>query len=121
MKSLIASALFLLVPAGAHAACSASDFSIQDFKIKPIATGGFGGRVSLSGELVNHCSSQAAAQVRIEAKDASGNVIMAKQGWPAGTSNISPGQSVSFDLGRLFHYQSDMQSFTASVSSVRVW
>lgn len=120
MKILLASALLLLAPMGAHAACSATDFSIQSFKIKPVS-GGFGPRISLSGELVNNCSSAAAAQIRIVAKDAGGNVLATKQGWPAGTSNISPGKSVSFDLGRLFRYQPGMQSFTASVSEVRAW
>ncbi|MDO1530405.1 hypothetical protein QMK61_16325 [Fulvimonas sp. R45] len=120
MKTLLASALLLLAPLGAHAACSANDFKIQDFKIKPVS-GGFGPRISLSGELVNNCGAAAAAQVRIVAKDASGNVLASKQGWPAGTSNISPGQSVNFDLGRLFRYQPSMESFTASVSDVRTW
>ena len=36
--------------------------------------------------------------------------LQAKQGWPAGTTNIAPGQSVEFDLGRLFRYQTDMQN-----------
>jgi len=120
MKILFVSALLLLAPMGAHAACSATDFSIQSFKIRPVP-GGFAPRVSLSGELVNNCPTAAAAQIRIVAKDSSGNVLASKQGWPAGTSNISPGKSVSFDLGRLFRYQPDMQSFTASVSEVRAW
>jgi hypothetical protein len=42
-------------------------------------------------------------------------------GWPAGTTNISPGQSVDFDLGRLLHYQSDMQSYSLSVVDVKAW
>jgi hypothetical protein len=117
MKALFASALLLLAPMAAHAACSATDFAIQSFKIKPAP----GARISLSGELTNNCTSAAAAQVKIVAKDASGNVLATKQGWPAGTSNIAPGQSVSFDLGRLFRYQTDMQSFTASVANVRAW
>lgn len=120
MKILFASAVLLLAPMAAQATCSATDFSIQSFKIKPVS-GGIGPRVSLSGELVNNCTTAAAAQVRIVAKDASGNVVASKQGWPAGTSNISPGKSVSFDLGRLFRFNSTMQSFTASVSEVRAW
>lgn len=121
MKTLLASALFLLVPLSAHAACSASDFSIQDFKMKPMAGAGSVMRLSLSGQLVNHCASSAAAQIRIQAKDANGNVIQSKQGWPAGTSNIAPGQSVDFDLGRLFHYDSSMQSFSVGIADVRTW
>jgi hypothetical protein len=121
MKTLLASALFLLVPLSAHAACSASDFSVQDFKMKPMAGAGGVMRLSLSGELVNHCAQASAAQVRIQARDGSGNVVQSKQGWPAGTSNIAPGQSVDFDLGRLFHYDPSMQSFSVDVADVRTW
>jgi hypothetical protein len=116
MKTLLASALFLLAPMAAHAACSATDFAVQDFKISASS-----GRLSLKGQLVNHCAEAAAAQISIQAKDSSGNVLVSKKGWPAGTANIAPGQSVDFDLGRLFRYQSDMQSFTAGVASVRTW
>ena len=116
MKILLASALFLLAPMAAHAACSPSDFAVQDFKIAASS-----GRLSLKGQLVNHCAEAAAAQISIEAKDSSGNVLASKKGWPAGTANIAPGQSVEFDLGRLFRYQSDMQSFTAGVANVRTW
>ena len=120
MKTLIASALLLVVPFGAHAACSATDFSVKDFKTE--VTGSTINRhVALSGELVNSCSAPAAAQLKVTAKDASGNVIASKSAWPAGTSNITPGQSVSFDLGRLFHYERNIASFTASVVKVRSW
>lgn len=116
MKTLLASALFLLAPMAAHAACAPTDFSVQGFKIAASA-----GRLSLKGQLVNHCAEAAAAQISIDAKDSTGNVVLSKKGWPAGTANIAPGQSVDFDLGRLFHYSPDMQSFTAGVASVRTW
>jgi hypothetical protein len=120
MKTLIASALLLVVPFGAHAACSATDFSVKDFKTE--VTGSTINRhIALSGELVNSCSAPAAAQLKVTAKDASGNVIASKSAWPAGTSNISPGKSVSFDLGRLIHYSPEMQSFAISIVSVRAW
>lgn len=120
MKRLIVSAALILAPLAAHAACAPTDFAIQDFKMK--ATGsGQGVRLSLSGQLVNHCAEAAAAQVKIEAKDSGGKVLQAKQGWPAGTTNIAPGQSVEFDLGRLFRYQTDMQNYTVGVVDVRTW
>lgn len=117
MKTLFAAALLLLAPVASHAACSAADFSIEGFKMKPAT----GGRLSLSGQLVNHCKEPAAAQVKIEAKDAGGKVLQSKQGWPNGTTNMTPGQSVDFDLGRLFRYESDMQDFTVTIADVRVW
>jgi hypothetical protein len=41
--------------------------------------------------------------------------------WPAGTGNIGPGDKVSFDVGRLFRYQSDMDTYTVSIINVRTW
>lgn len=119
MKTLLVAAL-LLAPVASHAACAATDFAISDFKMKSSGNG-TGMRLSLAGQLTNHCAGPAAAQIRIEAKDASGKVLQSKQGWPAGTANIGPGQSVSFDLGRLFRYESDMQDYTVSVAEVKTW
>lgn len=120
MKTLLASTLLLFAPIAAHAACAATDFAVQDFKMSTSGSG-TGLRLSLKGKLVNHCATPAAAQVKIEAKDASGNVLVSKQGWPAGTSNINPGDGVDFDLGRLFRYQPEMQSYTVGIAEVRAW
>lgn len=120
MKTLIAAAALLLAPVASHAACSAADFSVEGFKIKA-AGAGSSQRLSLAGQLVNHCKEPAAAQVRIEAKDASGKVLQSKQAWPAGTANISPGQSADFDLGRLFRFESEVQDYTVTVADVRTW
>ncbi|MEW9625507.1 hypothetical protein [Rhodanobacter geophilus] len=117
MKAFVAVAVLLLAPLAAHAACSPADFAIQGFK--PGAAPG--ARLSLRGELVNHCATASAAQIRIQVKDASGTVLQSKQAWPAGTSNIAPGDTVNFDLGRMFHAQPDMSTFTASVVDVRTW
>ncbi|MDE1893617.1 MAG: hypothetical protein KGM46_09165 [Pseudomonadota bacterium] len=115
-KYLLASALLLAFPLAAHAACSATDFTIQDFTV-----GAGGGRMSMKGKLVNNCAEPAAAQVEIQVKDASGNIIASRKGWPAGTTNIAPGKSVRFDLGRLFHYDPSMQTYAAGIASVRSW
>lgn len=117
MKSLLAATLLMVAPVAAHAACAATDFAIQDVKVSAIGSG----RLSVKGKLVNNCTSAAAAQVRIDAKDGSGSVLASKVGWPAGTTNISPGQSVDFDLGRLLHYQPEMQTYSLSVVDVRAW
>jgi hypothetical protein len=120
MKMLLAATALMVAPIAAHAACAATDFAIQDVKVSATGTG-VATRLSVKGKLVNNCTSAAAAQVRVDAKDGSGNVLATKVGWPAGTTNISPGQSVDFDLGRLLHYQSDMQSYSVSVVDVRAW
>jgi hypothetical protein len=119
MKTVLAATLLLVAPIAAHA-CSATDFAIQDVKVASVGTG-VATRLSVKGKLVNNCASAAAAQVRLDAKDGSGNVLASKVGWPAGTTNVSPGQSVDFDLGRLLHYQSDMQSYSLSVVDVKAW
>ncbi|MEO6800639.1 MAG: hypothetical protein ABI178_11945 [Rhodanobacter sp.] len=117
-KILIFSAL-LLAPLAAHAECAIKDFAITDFK--PSVESGMVNRLSLRGELMNNCATASAAQIRVDIKDESGRVIQTKKAWPAGTSNVTPGQAVKFDLGRLFHYQTGMASYTASIVSVRSW
>jgi hypothetical protein len=117
MKAFVASAVLLLAPLAAHAACEPKDFTIEGFKPGMAS----GARLSLRGELVNHCAAASAAQIRIEIKDSAGNVVQSKQAWPAGTSNIAPGDTVNFDLGRMFRTQPDMSTFTASVVDVRTW
>ena len=120
MKTVLAATLLLVAPIAAHAACAASDFAIQDVKVAAVGSG-VATRLSVKGKLVNNCTSAAAAQVRLDAKDGSGNVLASKMGWPAGTTNVSPGQSVEFDLGRLLHYQADMQNYSLSVVDVKSW
>ncbi len=119
MKSLLISSILLLAPLAAHAECTIKDFAITEFT--PSAAKGLTGKLSLRGQLMNNCSDSSAAQIRVEIKDDAGNVLQSKQAWPAGTSNITPGQVVRFDLGRLFHYQTNIASFTASVVDVRTW
>ncbi len=121
MKYLLVTSLMLFAPVAAHAAaCSATDFSIEDFKAGAVGSGS-SIHLILKGKLVNHCATAAAAQIRVDAKDGSGTVLASKQGWPGGTTNISPGQSVDFDLGRLIRYRSDMQTYSASIIDVRTW
>jgi hypothetical protein len=120
MKLAIAAVLLLAAPLSAQAACTAKDFAVDGFSVK-VAAGTGQPRFNMKGQLVNKCGEAAAAQIRIDAKDASGKVLQSKQGWPAGTSNIAPGQSVDFDLGRLFRYQTDMQDYTVTVVDVRAW
>lgn len=117
MKKLLASALLVLIPFSAQAACSASDFSVKNFQIKRQA----GNRVSIKGMLVNHCATPAGAQIRISAKSASGNVLVYREIWPAGTTNLAPGGSAKFDAGRLFHYRASMKKFAVSVVTTRSW
>ena len=114
---LLVPALCLLAPLAAHATCSATDFTIKDFAVNP----GLRGTLKMEGELVNHCAEAAAAQVEIQAKDSQGNIVQTRKAWPAGTTNIAPGQSVKFNLGRQFHYEQNMQAYSAGVIKVRSW
>lgn len=120
MKTVLLAVTLLFAPLAARAACGPADFVVKDFK-PSFNSVGPATRISLRGELVNNCAAAAAAQIRIDIKDDSGKVVESKQAWPAGTSNIDPGKSVNFDLGRLFHFQSSMSSFTVTVTEVRTW
>jgi hypothetical protein len=120
MKTLLLSASLLFLPVVAHAACAPTDFAIKDFHTSSQG-GGAAVRLTLAGELVNNCAEPAAAQISIQAKDADGKVVQSKEGWPAGTTNIAPGSTAKFDLGRRFRYQSDMATYTVNVVSVRSW
>jgi hypothetical protein len=120
MKTLLTTALLLIAPIAAHAGCTASNFAIEDFQQSTVGSGA-ALHLSLKGKLVNHCAAAAAAQIRVDAKDGSGKVLVSKQGWPAGTTNIAPGQEVDFDLGRLVHYQPEMQTYAVSVGQVSTW
>lgn len=118
MKRLLVIAALVVAPVAAHAECSTSDFSVKDFKVM---VGRVNEPMKMPGKLVNNCSSPAAAQVEIIAKSASGSVIEKKKGWPAGTANIAPGKNVSFDMGRMFRFRPEMQSYTLKIVSVRTW
>jgi hypothetical protein len=114
--SLLVSALCLFAPMAANAACAATDFVIKDFAVSAGST-----KMIMRGQLVNNCAEPAAAQIEVQAKDSSGNVLQSKKGWPAGTTNIAPGKSVQFDVGRQFHYDPSMQTYAAGIVSVRSW
>ncbi|MES2311820.1 MAG: hypothetical protein V4566_05920 [Pseudomonadota bacterium] len=121
MKSrLLVSALCLFAPMAANAACAATDFVIKNFAVSA-GSGGLSTKMIMKGQLVNNCAEAAAAQIEVQAKDSSGNVLQSKKGWPAGTTNIAPGQSVQFDVGRQFHYDPSMQTYAAGIVSVRSW
>ena len=113
-----ACAAILLSASPAHADCATSAFTVTNFKVTPNPQLN---RISLKGDLVNKCSTPAAAQIRIIAKDGSGKVIESEDGWPAGTANIPPSGSVSFDLGPMFRFNPDMSSFSVAIVSVRQW
>jgi hypothetical protein len=117
---LLVSALCLFAPMAANAACAATDFVIKDFAVSA-GSDGMRTKMVMKGQLVNNCAEAAAAQIEVQAKDSSGNVLQAKKGWPAGTTNIAPGQSVQFDLGRQFHYDPSMQTYAAGIVTVRSW
>lgn len=119
MKTLLIT-LCLLAPITANAACAPTDFVVKDFAVSARQSG-MRSTMIMKGELVNNCATPAAAQVEIDARDANGKVLQSRKGWPAGTTNIAPGKSVPFNLGRMFHYQASMQTYAVRVVSVRTW
>jgi hypothetical protein len=75
----------------------------------------------MPGKLVNNCKEPAAAQLVIEAKADDGKVLQKRKFWPAGTANIAPGDSVKFDAGRMFSYNTSMKTYSVTIVSVRSW
>ncbi|MCE5233518.1 MAG: hypothetical protein ABFC67_00330 [Mizugakiibacter sp.] len=118
MKVLIVALALATASLPAFADCTATSFGVEGFQATPNPRER---KLSLAGKLVNKCSEPAAAQIRIVAKDAGGRVLSSEDGWPAGTANIPPGQSVSFDLGPLFRFNPEMSEFSVSIVGVRKW
>lgn len=125
MRKLLASVIlltpFLYAPASA-ADCSANDFSVENFEISVEDCRGRNcPMLVITGELINNCSSPAGAQLEIEALDSSGRTVESVDGWPAQTSNVPPGESVSFDFTGMMSYERSMADFGVFISEVRVW
>lgn len=121
MKRVVAILGLSLASLHAQADCGPKDFDVEDFKVSvPHKTGGRQ-RFTLSGNLINHCSEPAAAQIRVIARDANGRDIKFEDGWPAGSNNIAPGQSVSFDFGPLFKYDPRIDQFAIAIAETKTW
>jgi hypothetical protein len=121
MKRIAVAALAVVFIAPAFAGpCQPRDFKVKNFKIKIQQRGGRR-RLKLSGELINHCSAAAGAQIQIVAKDKRGKVIEKESGWPTGSTNIPPGASIKFNLGALFRYDPAMASFSAAIVAAKTW
>ncbi len=105
----------------ARAACSPTDFKIEKFEPSEKERA-MGKRVySLRGSVVNQCAEAAAPQIKVEAKNADGTVVRAEDGWPAGTNNIEPGKTATFEFGPLFRYDEKIKFFGVSVASAKTW
>lgn len=123
MKRIVAIlGLSLLWPqTQAQAACAHKDFDVENFKISMSARVGGAKRFSIKGDLVNHCGEPAAAQIRVIAMDSNGREVKAEDGWPAGSNNIPPGQSVSFDFGPLFKFDPAFDQFGVAIVQTKTW
>lgn len=119
--ALAASVLLMPVSNVARAACGPDDFKIEKFEPSEKARAN-GKRVySLRGQVVNKCAEPAAAQIKVEAKNEAGAVLKAEDGWPAGTNNIEPGKTVTFEFGPLFRYDEKIKFFGVSVAGAKTW
>jgi hypothetical protein len=102
MKMLLAATALMVAPIAAHAACAATDFAIQDVKVSATGTG-IATRLSVKGKLVNNCTSAAAAQVRVDAKDGAGHqgrlARWHHQHQPRPVGRFRPGASAALPVG----------------------
>ncbi|HEX5353539.1 MAG TPA: hypothetical protein VFW60_05620 [Rhodanobacteraceae bacterium] len=118
-KLVIATGTLLLAPLVVHAACTTANFEVASFQVM---TGNVSNPImKMPGKLVNNCKQAAAAQILIEAKADDGSVVEKRKFWPAGTANISPGDSVKFDAGRMFRFSMSIKTYSVAVVAVRTW
>ncbi|MEA5444229.1 hypothetical protein VCB98_00160 [Gammaproteobacteria bacterium AB-CW1] len=120
---LLCSLLFVLpLAAPAWAACSSGDFGVENFEIGIDQCRGRNcPRVIIKGDLINNCDAPAAARIEIEALAGNGNVVNSVDGWPARTSNLDPGDRVSFDFTGMMTFERNMVDFSVSIVEVREW
>ncbi|MDQ2068501.1 hypothetical protein [Natronospira bacteriovora] len=123
-RATIFIALFAILPfAGqAWAACSVSDFGVDNLEISIDQCRGRNcPRLNITGTLVNNCGAASGARIEIEARNGSGRVVDSVDGWPGRTSNLSPGERVDFDLSGMMSFERSMEDFSVSIVEVRVW
>lgn len=122
MTRIMIVALALGFSATAWAECSVSDFTVEGFSVAvDNCRGSRCPKLNLAGKLVNNCSAPAAAQIEIAAKDETGRVIKAVDGWPAMTSNLAPGEAREFDFGPMMDYKPGMVDFSVAITDVKSW
>ncbi|QOC21235.1 hypothetical protein IC757_09220 [Wenzhouxiangella sp. AB-CW3] len=124
-KYVIAAMAVCMSMAGAEVAmaeCARSDFNVENFDVEvQQCSGRRCPRLRVTGTLVNNCSSEAAAQVEIQALDGGGGVVTTVEGWPAATANLAPGEQHDFDFGPMMRYNSNMAEFSVAITDVQVW
>lgn len=111
-----------LMPQAVMAACSASDFNIENLEIEvDNCTGRNCPMLVMTGSLVNECDTPAAARVEIQAESNSGRPIDSVDGWPAQTSNLAPGEQADFDFTAMMPFDPSMSDFSVNIIETRVW
>ncbi|MEA5444228.1 hypothetical protein VCB98_00155 [Gammaproteobacteria bacterium AB-CW1] len=114
--------LFLGFGNMAWAACTSSDFDVQDLDISVENCSGRNcPRLVMRGQLVNNCSEPAGARVEIEARAGNGNPVDSVDGWPARTENLGPGESAEFDFTAMMEFERNMSDFSVSIIETRTW
>jgi len=125
MKKVMITAFAVFAMAMASTAwgnCSSRDFGVENLDIHVDNCSGRNcPRVVITGELINNCSSPAAARIEIEAKNSRGQTVDSVDGWPARTNNIQPGESVEFDFSAMMDFDRSMSDFAVSITDARVW
>jgi hypothetical protein len=106
------------VAAGGRAACDQSQVEVR--LIKFYDKGGAHLYMSVLGEIINHCSIPAGAQIRFVGRDAKGEIAAVRELWPASIRNIPAGGRSPFDL-TVFDYDRKIKNVDAEVIEVRQW
>lgn len=111
-----------IMPQTVMAACSPTDFNIENLQIEvDNCTGRNCPMLIMTGSLVNECGQPAAARVEIQAQSRSGRPIDSVDGWPAQTSNLAPGERAEFDFTAMMPFDPSMSDFSVNIIETRVW
>jgi len=112
----------MVLAASAWASCTSSDFNVDNLDISVDNCSGRNcPRLVITGELVNNCSSEAAARVEIEAQNGRGQTVDSVDGWPARTENLAPGEAAEFDFTAMMDFDRSMEDFSVSIVESRTW
>ena len=86
--------LIALVPQ-AHAACRPSDFEIKQLELSEIIAG----YAKIVGDVVSHCTTPAAAGLRMTLRTSDGRVVAVGKRYVGASTfeNIAPGESAPFE------------------------
>ncbi len=108
---------------GSAYACDIADFAIENLKVEVASKcdNNKCPRVVFAGNLVNKCSTAAAAKIRFVVFDKDGTPIEILEDWTTAPDNLPPGGAYPFVRKTSNLWTPAMAKFTHEVVAVRKW